>query len=222
MKLSRTRLATCGSFVASTCVLLVLAACAAAPVRFYTLAGAAPLPAPRQTAPAPGSAARVQFELAPVGVPERLARPQMVVRSEADSSSTRVSVLEQQRWSSPFDRELRDSFGLALAASLGANDVSRGGQLPGQPVYRIAIQMQQFDAALDQQVQASFGWTITRSDNNDIAICQAVATQPVGPGMEELVHGIHRLVVQTADRIASQIDALKGGRVPTCDRSASS
>ena len=62
----------------------------------------------------------LHFEVAPVGVPERLARPQMVIRNEKrndkDGVSPRVDVLEQQRWSSSFDSELRDAFAGAIAS----------------------------------------------------------------------------------------------------------
>jgi uncharacterized lipoprotein YmbA len=196
---------------------LVLVACAAAPVRYYTLANAAP-PAPAAISTlAPDGNARIQIELAPVGVPERLARPQIVVRSDADPSSTGVRLLEQQRWSSSFDSELRDSFGVAIAARLGAVDVTRGGHLPGLPVYRVAIQLRQFDATLDRQVDARFGWTITRSDDDRSAVCQAFASQPVAPGIDELVQGIQRAVAATADRIAAQIARLHEGRAVSCE-----
>ena len=200
----------------SAAAALTLAACAAAPVRYYTLANPATPPA----APLRGGAA-IHFEMAPVGVPERLARPQMVVRNEADASSTSVNVLEQQRWTSSFDSELRDAFGVAIAARLGAVDVTRGGHLPGHPVYRIAVQVRQFDATLAKEVDARFGWTITRSDDDRNAVCQALASQAVGPGMDELVQGIQRVVAATADRIAAQIAALQESRTARCPNPAS-
>lgn len=196
---------------------LALAACASTPVRYYTLASAAPPPMAAQRADAPGRGrGTLQVEVGPVGVPDRLARPQMVLRSNLDPSSTRVSVLEQQRWSSPFDSELRDAFGVAIAARLGAVDVTRGGALPEQPVYRVALQLRQFDAVLDKQVEATFGWTITRSDDDRNAVCQAFASQPIGPGMDELVQGIQRVVDTLADRVATQIAQLQEGRTAAC------
>ncbi len=190
---------------------LVLVACASTPVRYYTLANSLQPPAvPLQLKPT------IHFEMAPVGVPERLARPQMVVREDADASSTSVKVLEQQRWTSPFDSELRDAFGVAIAARLGAVDVTRGGHLPGHPVYRIAVQVRQFEATLGKEVDARFGWTITRSDDDRNAVCQALASQPVAAGMDELVQGIQRVVAITADRIAAQIVALQEGRPAPC------
>lgn len=194
-----------------TVVALMLAACAATQVRYYSLAN----PVLPSVTPLP-TGASIHFEMAPVGVPERLARPQMVVRNDADPSSTSVRVLEQQRWTSSFDSELRDAFGVAIAARLGAVDVSRGGHLPGHPVYRVAVQVRQFDATLDKEVDARFGWTITRSDDDRNAVCQTTATQKVGLGIDELVQGIQRVVATTADHIAAQIAALQDARTLPC------
>lgn len=195
---------------------LALAACAAAPVRYYTLASAAPGPAARQLARTPVGEAAIHFNIAPVGVPERLARPQMVVRSETSAASTRVDVLEQQRWSASFDSELRDALATAIALRLHGVDVTRGGGLPGHPVYRIAVRLRHFDATLDRQVNASFGWTITRSDDARHAICQSFAAEPVGAGMDELVQGIQRTVASAAERIAAQIADLQADRPAAC------
>lgn len=199
---------------------LVLAACAAAPTRYYTLSSGALLTAStqatNQAAQSRTGSALIHFEVAPVGVPDRLARPQMVVRSESDGPSTRLDVLEQHRWSSPFDSELRDALATAIASRLGAVDVTRGGRLAGQPVYRVAVQLLHFAATLNQQVDASFGWTITRSDDGRNAICQTAASQAIGADMDELVQGVQRVVASAADRIAAQITQLQADRTAQC------
>jgi uncharacterized lipoprotein YmbA len=208
-------------------LVLALTACAAAPVRYYTLAHATPdgpAAAGGQRTALPGRAGGppLQIEVGPVGVADRLARPQLVVRGSADPASTQVSVLEQQRWSSPFDSELRDAFGVAIAARLGAIDVTRGGGLPEQPVYRIALQLRRFDATLDRQVDALFAWTITRSDDERNAVCQAFASQTIGTGIDELVQGIQRVVTVIADRVAGHVSQLAQGRTVSCDAPAAS
>ena len=207
---------------------LAVVACAAPAVRYYSLAGApvtraAPVVAARGPAGAAGAVGAVQsqihLDVGPVGVPERLARPQMVVRSN-DSGSTQVRVLEQQRWTSTFDSELRDAFGGAIAARAGAVDVTRGGRLPGHPVYRIAIRLQHFEAILDDRVEARFGWTITRSDDSRSAICQASVAAPGGKGLDELVQGVQEVVAGAADRIAAQVVQLQATGKANCDSSA--
>jgi len=178
----------------------------------------------------------VHIEVAPVGVPERLARPQMVIRNDSDDpdsnrrgggrgdsdgASTRVQVLEQHRWTSAFDSELRDAFAGAISTRAGAVDVTRGGRLPGQPVYRVAIRVRYLDAILDRQVDAGFGWTITRSDDSRSAICHAAVSQPIGAGMDELVQGIQQTVAAAAHRIAAQISQLQANGSATCEPVAS-
>jgi uncharacterized lipoprotein YmbA len=203
---------------------IALGACAAAPVRYYSLAGTLSLPAAPSGTSAAAQAPRIHIEVAPVGVPERLARPQMVVREEGsnpvEGASTRVQVLEQQRWSSPFDSELRDAFGGAIAARAGAVDVTRGGRLPGHPVYRVAIRVQHFDAVLDRQVEARFGWTITRSDDARNAICQVAVSEPAGSGLNGMVQGVQQAVAAAAGQIAAQILQLQATGAARCDAGA--
>jgi uncharacterized lipoprotein YmbA len=197
---------------------LALAGCAAPPVRYFTLAGTPTA----STAPVvAANAVPVHIEIAPVGVPERLARPQLVIRSGADNprngGTPRLEVLEQQRWTSAFDSELRDAFAGAISTRAGAVDVTRGGRLPGQPVYRVAIRVRYLDATLDRQVDAGYGWTITRSDDSRSALCQSSLSQPVGAGLEQLVLGIQQTVDAAAQRIAHQIQQLQNSGNAVCD-----
>ena len=69
------------SLFAGLAVAAALAACSTPVTRYYTLAE------PGASSAAPRSAAPLFIELAPLAVPERLARPQMVVR-KADAAST--------------------------------------------------------------------------------------------------------------------------------------
>ena len=213
---------------------LAVAACATPPVRYYSLAGspvtsAAPIGAAGSAGATGAGGSRpagavtrgpsqIHIDVGPVGVPERLARPQMVIRSnDGDSASTRLQVLEQQRWSSSFDSELRDAFGSAIAARAGAVDVTRGGRLPGHPVYRISIRMQHFEAILDERVDAHIGWTITRSDDNRSALCQAAVSGAGGKGLDDLVQGVQAVVAQAAERIAAQVVQLNASGQASCD-----
>lgn len=185
----------------------VAAGCGTPPTRYYTLAGDALVADARANAGVPGR--RLYVEVGPVGVPERLARPQMVVRSGTDPASTRVDVLEQQRWSASFDRELRDAFAVAIATRLGAIDVTQGGLPPGQPVYQVSIQLRRFDATPAAAVDAVYGWTIRRSDDDRNALCQASISETVGESIDAVVNGVQRTVAQAAARIAAGIAQLE-------------
>lgn len=206
MRLTTPRLA----FLSTLAAALLLAGCASPPTRFYTLAAPAALPS---VAP---SNARTFIEIAPIALPDRLARPQLVVRSAGATSSTRVDILDQERWSSPFNNELRDAFASGLANRLNATDVSRTGRPSDQPVYRIAIELRQFDAIPGQQVQATYGWTVSGLANSRNAACQITLTEPVGAGIDALVQGVQRTIASTADRIAANVNELKANAVAAC------
>ncbi len=200
------------SLATATAAAVLLSACASAPTRFYTLADAA-TPAAAATAAAPAAAGQTFIEVAPVSVPERLARPQIVVRTDA----TRVDILEQDRWSAPFNNELRDALASGVANRLGAVDVTRGGRPNNQPVYRIVVELRQLDAVKGGKVDATFGWTITRSDNTNSAVCRLTVVEPAsGLGVDGVVQGMQRAVGNAADAIAADVTALRAGKTGVC------
>ena len=116
------------SLIASAAMLL--GACASPPTLYYTLAAPATVPA---VAPS-NTAAPLWIELAPLAVPERLARPQLVVRSAGDATRSQVEILEQHRWASSFENEMRDALASGIAARLGALDGTKGGRPAAAPV----------------------------------------------------------------------------------------
>ncbi len=211
----------------AVCLVLLGGGCASAPPRFYTLGS----PSGTDQRPAAGTSAGapIQFDLAQVSVPERLARPQLVIRQAGDPRTAEVEVLEQSRWSAPFDSELRDALGAAIAVRLGGVDVTRGGRLPGQPVYRITVQLRHFDMVATERVDATFGWTLVRPDDGRIASCQASRTERIrsagrttraaadGSETDALVQAVRTLVWSTADDIAAQLRLLHGGQAVRCD-----
>lgn len=190
----------------------LLAACGSTPpTRFYTLSAA---PAPTAGAlPAQGQAPQTFIEMLPVAVPERLARPQLVVRSDA----ARLDVLEQERWSSPFNNELRDALAAGVANRLGAIDISRSGRQADQVSYRIAVELRDMDAVPGGQVQASFGWTVTRSDDRKSAVCRMTVAEPVTGGAPgDVVLATQKAVAGVAEAIANNVRALQSGQGAQC------
>lgn len=196
---------------------LLLGGCAStASTRYYSLANTVAAPTATATA-SPEKPAL--FELAPVAVPERLARPQLVIRQKEASRGAggeRLLILEEERWSSAFNHELRDALASGIAGRLGAVDVTYGGRPRGEPVYRIAVQLQQFDAVADAGVNARFGWTIALSDGSRSVACISSLSEQVGTGTQALVQGIGRMVDHIADQIASDVTRLQAGAGGTC------
>jgi hypothetical protein len=174
--------------------------------QYYSLADTA---APTR-APVAAGAAPAYIELAPIAMPERFARPQLVVRKKDAPDGPAVDSLEQHRWSSSFEDELRDSLGSGIARRLGAVDVSKSGRQRGQPATRINVQMEQFDAIEGNRVDASFTWTVRRTDEGPASGCRLSLSEPVGGGFEALAQGAQRVTSRLADAIAASATTPKG------------
>jgi uncharacterized lipoprotein YmbA len=189
--------------------------CASAPDRYYTLAQPAAADGTARTgagAAMPAVAAPVTdtfIELAPVAMPERLARPQMVV-NRSGTSGAEVALLEQHRWTSSFENELRDALAAGIAQRLGAIDLTKGGVQPGQPpAWRIAVQLREFDAVENSRVDAGFGWTVRRADASRSVACRWSGSEPAPGGIEAVAVGTRRLAARLSERIARHVAALR-------------
>ena len=195
-------------------VVFLAASCASVgeKTKFYTLSVPSDT---RGKDPYPGySVTPIFIEVMPVSVPERLARPQLVVSSKGQDGE--LLVLEQARWSSPFNLELRDALAAAIAGKIGAIKVIRRGRLAGQPIYRIAIELSQFDATVGGRVNARFDWTITHSTQARSAACYSVISESAGDSIESLVKGIQHVVAAAAESISENLMQLNGGGAASC------
>ena len=197
--------------VAAAAALLFLAGCASKPDNYYTLAS--PVAAADAAPSTLGTAAPLYIELAPVAVPERLARPQMVVGRQ--NGSVQVDVLEQHRWAASFENELQDALAGGIAARLGALDVTKGGRQPSQPVWRIAVQVRQFDAVDGGRVDAGFNWTLRRSDETRTMVCQLNVGEAVAGGIDALAQGAQRVTAAAATAIARSVSAARANPAAT-------
>lgn len=136
--MTTTRVNGFASGAAAAVAALALAACSSPPARFYTLSPA-DAAAPLRTAPANPA---FLIEVPAVGVPEQVAKSQLVVQKNA----AQVDVLEQERWASPPADEIRRALSDDLAAQLGTIDVANSAYPPGVPVYRISVNVQRFES----------------------------------------------------------------------------
>lgn len=194
--------------------LLVLAGCAGTAPQYYSLADAASPVAPAAAAGTPA----FYIDLAPVAMPERFARPQLVVRQQGASQGPTVDILEQHRWSSSFESELRDALASGIAMRVGAVDATRSGRPSGQPGVRIAVQLRQFDAIEGSRVDAAFSWTLKPGDDRPTRACQLSLSEPVAaPGIDAVARGAQRVTTRLADAVARSIGtppSLAGGACP--------
>ncbi len=185
---------------------LAVAGCAGQPTLYYTLADS---DSPTTAAPASASATPIYIDMAPLAVPERLARPQIVIRQQGDANA-QVEVLEQHRWASSFENELRDALASGVAKRLAAIDITKGGRQATTPAYRIAVQVRQFDAIEGSRIDGSFSWTFRRTDETRVSACQLNLSEPVGTGIEAVAQGARRLTGKLAAAIARSVTAPAG------------
>ena len=182
---------------------LLLAGCASTALpQFYSLADTTPPPVQK------ASGSPTFIEMAPVAMPERLMRPQLVVRRMGAAEGAKVEILELHRWSSSFENELRDALASGVAARLGAVDATKTGVPRGQPAVRIAVQLRQLDAVEGSGVDAGFSWTLRRTDEGAPVVCQLSLTEPAVGGADALAAGVRRVTAVLADAIARSVTAL--------------
>src|SRR5687768_12687508 len=188
-----------------------------AETRFYTLSTPSALPRMKETLP-PASTP-FYIEVMPVIVPERLARPQLVVRSRGSDQESQLFILEESRWSSHFNDELRDAFATGIANQTGAIRETRGASgiyAPDYRGYRVAIELGQFDAVVGDRVQARFSWVITRSADGRSAACYAAISESVNGGIDGVVQGVRRVVSRVVEDISKNLVELDTGHAATC------
>lgn len=181
--------------VLSLAGLSLMSACSTpANPRIYTLQGEA------VQAIQAGQGPQRLIDLAPVIVPERVMRRQLVLRD----SQTQLKVLEQDRWSSLLPDELSNALSDALQHRLQALDVSQvGGGSAGLPVYRINTEVSRLDASLGGQVQATVGWSVRRVGTDRVQTCVGQFQQEAGETVASVVQAHQRLVQRLADAIAA-------------------
>ena len=207
-----------GSILGGMVAALLLSGCASvAETRFYTLS--APSTLPRMKEALPPASTPFYIEVMPVIVPERLARPQLVVRSRDSDQESQLFILEESRWSSHFNDELRDALATGIANQTGAIRETRGASgtyAPDYRGYRVAVELGQFDAVVGERVQARFSWVITRSADGRSAACYAAISEPVHGGIDGVVTGVQRVVSRVVEDISKNLIELDTGHGATC------
>lgn len=203
LTLAATARAVLASVAATAAVLL--AGCASPDPRYYTLAqgpeataSASPMPT---TAP-------LWIEVAPVRVPERLNRPQLVVRGDGTDGAN-LRVLDMARWSSPLPDELRDALSQRLQANLGAVDTYQQGLSEVEPVYRVTTEVVRLDADLGQRAGATINWTVRRLPDGKVVAGRTHAELPAPGAVDGVVAAYRQIVASAAADIAAGVQSLR-------------
>jgi len=198
------KLASLAVMVAALC-----SGCGSAPKeRFYTLAPASGPATAAAPATASNAQPRLTIAIGPVRVPDAVDRPQMVVRE----GPNRVEILEQQRWAG----SLRSEIGRALAAGVGerlpdARVSAADSQAARSAAYRVGIDVERFDAALNGSVSVQALWTVRQDNGTQLASGRYSATEPTGAGGYEAIAAAY---ARTLAGLSSVIaDAVQGAPI---------
>ena len=186
----------------------MLAACSSAPMHFYTL---------RQSGAEPGSAsaaAAFVIDVQPVTVPAQVDQQELLVRE----SEQRVAILDNERWAAPLAAEMREALAADLTAMLGTRDVHGLERAPSVPLYRIDVEVRQFDSWPGRHASIQADWTIHGSGEHALATCSSRASEMVGAGYDALVQGHQRALSRIAADIAGALRSLVGGTAVTCPK----
>lgn len=197
---------------------LALAACASAPLHYYTLVAPADESAGGLVAPAgdtpvnPGQPS-LPFELLPVSVPAQVDQPQLVVREGGQG----VALLGSERWIAPLNDEVRSALSTDLARELNSQDVS-GMPGNGKPLLQIKLDLRRFDSQPGSYALIEGAWSVRllRGQHPAALACTSRINETVGPGYDALVQGHQRAIGALAAQIATAARLLGNGQTPVC------
>src|ERR1700731_3861748 len=136
--------------------------CTSAPVRYYTLTSP-----PDKTLPVPE--ARLAIDVRVVHTPPQLNRAELMVRT----GPTEVTLLENERWASPVNDEIKDAIRLELQRRLRRMT----GLRPTFAKVMLDIDVQHLEAELGRYALLEASWSATssgtdqRSNGARAAIC---------------------------------------------------
>jgi uncharacterized lipoprotein YmbA len=179
--------------------------CTSAPIRYYTLTSP-----PDKILPA--SKTSLPIDVRVVHTPPQLKRSELMVRT----GPTEVTLLENERWASPVNDEIKDALRLELQRRLGRLSELR----PAFTKLTLDIDVQQLEAELGQYalLQASWSATLSATDQRSggvrVTACTFQAEEKIRSGYAEIVEGYQREIAALAEAIvvvltspANSIDA---------------
>ena len=194
---------------ALACLVSVGVGCTSAPVHYYTLA-----PPPDKTVPA--SETTFAIDVRVVHTPPQLNRSELMVRT----GPTELTLLENERWASPVNDEIKDAVRLELQRSLS--------RMPGlRPAFTkltLDIDVQQFEAELGRYVLLEASWRATspatgkRSNDAWATTCTFQADEKIHSGYAEIVEGYQREIEGLADSIVATLTSAASGFEAPCQK----
>ena len=184
--------------------------CTSAPVRYYTLT-----PPPDKTLPA--SQKLLAIDVRVVHIPPQLHRSELMVRT----GMTEVTLLENERWASPVNDEIKDALRLELQRRLGRMT----GLRPESTKLTLDIDVQHLDAELGQYALLEASWSSTlsatgqRSTGAPATTCTFQSDEKIHAGYSGMVEGYQREIAALADAIVAVLTSPESGIDVPCQKS---
>jgi uncharacterized protein len=195
---------------ALACLVGVGVACTSAPVRYYTLT-----PPPDKTFPA--SEPTLPIDVRVVHTPPQLNRSELMVRT----GPTEVALLENERWASPVNDEIKDALRLELHRRLGRLT----GLRPAFTKLTLDVDVQHFEAELGRYALLEASWSATlsatgqRSNGARATTCTFQADEEIHTGYAGIVEGYQREIAALAETIVAVLTSQAGGIDAPCQKS---
>ena len=187
----------------------VSAGCTSAPVRYYTLT-----PPLDRTAPAPET---IPIDVRVVHIPPQLNRSELMVRT----GPTEVTLLENEKWASPVNDEIKDAVRLELQRRLGRMT----GLRPAPTKLTLDIDVQHLEAELGQYAVLEASWSATLSATGQpstgarATTCTFQADEKIHTGYIGIVEGYQREIAALADAIVAALASPASGMDAPCQQS---
>jgi uncharacterized protein len=184
--------------------------CTSAPVHYYTLT-----PPPDKTLPV--SEPSIAIDVRVVHTPPQFNRSELMVRT----GPTEVTLLENERWASTVNDEIKDAVRLELQRRLGRTTALR----PAFTRLALDIDVQHFEAEFGQYALLEVSWSATlsatgqRSNGARAASCTFQAEEKIHPGYAGIVEGYQREIAALAGAIVAVLANAASGIEVQCQKS---
>jgi uncharacterized protein len=184
--------------------------CTSVPVHYYTL-----IPPPEKALPASKSTLAVDVRV--VHTPPQINRAELMVRT----GPAEVTLLENERWASPVNDEIKDALRLELQRRLSRMT----GSQPTFTKLRIEIDVQHLEAVFGRYALFEVSWSATSSAGDQrpgsarVITCTFRADENIPTGYGAIVEGYQRGIAALAATIAAVLTSHGSGIEAPCQKS---
>jgi uncharacterized protein len=184
--------------------------CTSAPVRYYTLT-----PPPDKALPA--SETTLAIDVRVIHTPPQLNRSELMVRT----GLTEVTLLENERWTSPVNDEIKDAVRLELQRSFSRTS----GLRTTFTKLTLDIDVHRLEAELGQYASLEASWSATlsatgqRSTGARATTCTFQSDAKIRAGYSGIVEGYQREIAALADAIVAAMTSPASGIDASCQKS---